>query len=154
MEKQDQFQEYLFPIVSFFYGKSKCKIDLHHLWIGCLKIKFGYRWVVMFTFLPNGKWCARILVGEKVLTTTRQSTRLQVRETSVSVLRNSFTSYTLRWWQISTLRTVTFLSNKTTVGARRRREWLKGINGSHFDIWTPEKLSKECVCGSQFHSGV
>ena len=44
-------------------------------------------------------------------------------------------------------------SNKTPIGARRRREWLKAINKSDWDTWTPERISKECVCGSHFISG-
>ena len=52
---------------------SLCGINQNAYWL----IKFWsyyYRWVAMFTFLPNGKWCAGILVGKKVLATTRQST--------------------------------------------------------------------------------
>ena len=44
-------------------------------------------------------------------------------------------------------------SNKTAIGARRRREWLKAINRSDWDTWTPERISKERVYGSHFLSG-
>ena len=44
-------------------------------------------------------------------------------------------------------------SNKTPTGARRRREWLKAINRRDWDTWTPERISKERVCGSHFLLG-
>ena len=44
-------------------------------------------------------------------------------------------------------------SNKTPILARRRREWLKVIKRSNWNTWTPERISKERVCGNHFRPG-
>ena len=44
-------------------------------------------------------------------------------------------------------------SNKTPILARRKRKWLKVIKRSDWNTWTPERISKERACGSQFFPG-
>ena len=44
-------------------------------------------------------------------------------------------------------------SNKTFVGARHRRQWLKAINRSDWDALTPGRISKERLCRSDLLSG-
>ena len=43
-------------------------------------------------------------------------------------------------------------ANKKPIGARRRREWLEAVDRSDWDLWTPERISNEQVCGSHFLS--